>query len=101
MANVNLHSKQKIFIPTKHDMITWNTLSINPKWDPYPYLALSTFINVFSLFTIPVLLLTDKAKSQREEIRNNFQFDIHKSNAERITGLEKKIDILLEETKKK
>lgn len=66
---------------------------VGKPFDPYPYLALSTFINVVSLFTIPILLLTDKAQTKREEIKNDYQFEVYKKMAEDIHSIKEHLDI--------
>lgn len=54
----------------------YNNFSSTP-FDPYPYTLLGTLINLFSLFTAPLILISDNISAKRE-----------KNKIDRISALE-------------
>jgi uncharacterized membrane protein len=45
-------------------------------FDPYPFLFISTMINMFGAYTTPVLLAADRAQREREQVKNDHDHKI-------------------------
>ena len=71
--------------------VVYNTIA-KKAFDPYPFLFLSTFINCFSMFTAPLLLIAGNLAAKRDEITINKLVEI----TEKIEGEEELEKVKLE-----
>lgn len=85
--------------------IGYNMVNHKPV-DPYPFLFLSTFINIMSMYTGPVLLASDRAKSMKDQIKNDHQYEVNiktfddtEAIKEELGQINKKLDKLTGEVK--
>ena len=55
-----------------------NTFNSKP-FDPYPFLLISTAINMGAAYTTSFLIKADKAERKRDEIKHDHEFEVNKA----------------------
>jgi uncharacterized membrane protein len=71
-------------------------LLTNSGFDPYPYLLLSTFINMLTVLQAPVILMSQNRQSHKDRLRAEIDYQINLKNElalneiiERLKALER------------
>lgn len=54
--------------------------TLHKAFDPYPFLFVSTMINMLSAYTTPILLAAGKAQQERDEMKADHEHQVNQAN---------------------
>lgn len=60
-----------VFLMSWIGINTFLDFSNHKAFDPYPFLFISTAINIYSAYTMSILLKADKAQREREQVKHD------------------------------